>query len=163
MKPKSGGMSRAAAEFQALLNEAFQAKAWHGPTLRGSLRGVTAEMALWRPSAQAHNIWEWVLHTAYWKNVVRGRVSGVRNGDFPLRGRSWFRRDDGSAALWKQEIQLLEEMHRRLLQRVAELPPARLQEDRIIRELRGAALHDVYHAGQIGLLKRMYKDQAGEP
>lgn len=160
MKPKASGVSRVA-EFQALLNEGFQTKAWHGPTLRGSLRGVTAEMARWRPSAQAHNIWELVLHTAYWKSMVRGRISSARNSGFPVRGRNWFRRDDGSAAMWKREIDLLDEMHQRLLQTVKDLPLARLQEDRIIRELRGVALHDVYHAGQIGLLKKMYKDQTG--
>ena len=53
-----------------LLDESYDRKSWHGPNLRGSLRGVTAEEAAWRPAAERHNIWEIALHAAYWKYAV---------------------------------------------------------------------------------------------
>jgi hypothetical protein len=49
-----------------LLAQAFNQKAWHGTTLRGALRGVTAAAALWRPGPARHNIWELTVHAAYW-------------------------------------------------------------------------------------------------
>src|SRR5713101_8707856 len=54
-----------------LLDEAYRRAAWHGPNLRGSIRGLTAREAAWRPKAGRHNIWEIVAHTAYWKYAVR--------------------------------------------------------------------------------------------
>ena len=46
------------------IDEAFDKKSWHGPNLRGSLRGVTAQQAAWRPGPDRHNIWELALHAA---------------------------------------------------------------------------------------------------
>ena len=48
--------SRASSELSLLLrlfDEAYLRKAWHGPNLRGSIRGVTAEEAAWQPAASA--------------------------------------------------------------------------------------------------------------
>ncbi|HJS59272.1 MAG TPA: hypothetical protein VKA01_14315 [Vicinamibacteria bacterium] len=50
-----------------LLDEAFDKKAWHGTNLRGSVRGLDARTAAWRPGPRRHNIWELAVHAAYWK------------------------------------------------------------------------------------------------
>jgi len=50
----------------ALLDEAYEKKTWHGPNLKQSIKGVTAKQAAWRPRAGRHNIWEVMLHAAYW-------------------------------------------------------------------------------------------------
>jgi hypothetical protein len=134
-----------------LLDEAFVKQAWHGPNLRGSLRGVTAEQAAWRPAARRHNIWEIAVHCAYWKYAVRRRLSGERRGSFPLQGSNWFVREgDGD---WAADVRLLIEQHALLREAVG---PAELtaKNERLIR---GAAMHDVYHAGQITYLKRLMK------
>jgi DinB superfamily len=60
-----------------LLEEAFQKQAWHGPNLKGSLRGLTAEQAAWRPDPTRHNIWELAVHCAYWKYAVRRKLTGA--------------------------------------------------------------------------------------
>ncbi len=59
-----------------VMDQAYDQKSWHGTTLRGSLRGLTAEEALWRPGPNRHNIWELTLHAAYWKYIVRRRLAG---------------------------------------------------------------------------------------
>jgi hypothetical protein len=56
-----------------MVDQAFHQHSWHGTTLRGSLRGLSIEQALWRPGSERHNIWELILHTAYWKYIVRRR------------------------------------------------------------------------------------------
>lgn len=68
----------------ALLDEGFDRAAWHGPNLRGALRGLTAAHAAQRPAPGRHCIWEIALHCAYWKYAVCRRLTGEgARGSFP--------------------------------------------------------------------------------
>jgi hypothetical protein len=136
-----------------LLDEAFDKKSWHGPNLRGSIRGVSARDAAWRPFPAGHNIWELTLHAAYWKYVVRRRLTGEKRGSFPLKGSNFFKRPlTRSEAAWKSDVGILVTEHRRLRDTVASLPAA---DPQALHLIRGAAAHDLYHAGQIRLLRRL--------
>jgi hypothetical protein len=136
-----------------LLDEAFERRSWHGPNLRGSVRGLDAARAAYRPAPSRHNIWEEIVHTAYWKYVVRRRMTGGKRGSFALDGSNWFPRDGaGGEAALKKDIALLVAEHRRLLEVVHGLKRATPASLRLIR---GIAAHDLYHAGQIQLLKRL--------
>jgi hypothetical protein len=137
-----------------ILDEAYDKRSWHGPNLRGAIRGVTAKQAAWRPAKGAHNIWEYTLHAAYWKYVVRRKITGDKRGSFPLKGSNFFARpvDPGEEA-WKQDIRILERMHQDLLYAVAHLTPG--ASEKLLHMIRGAAAHDLYHAGQIRLLRRL--------
>ncbi len=144
------------------LDEAFDRKSWHGPNLRGSLRGLTVEEALWRPAPKRHNIWELMLHAAYWKYVVRRRISGAKRGSFLLPGSNFFPRTAGSNKEFQVELLLLENEHRELRATVADLAVEHLDQEigpklTYAALIRGAAAHDIYHAGQIQLLKRLRK------
>lgn len=145
-----------------ILDQAFAQKAWHGTTLRGSLRGLLADDALWRPGARRHCIWDLTLHTAYWKYVTRRLLAGGRRGAFPRPGSNWPRLPHpASEAAWEADIALLVEQHRLLREAVAAFPPSRL--DRrppggnwtFAEQIHGVAAHDLYHAGQIQLIKRL--------
>lgn len=143
------------------LDEAFDRKSWHGPNLHASVRGLTAAQAAWRPATMRHNIWEIAVHAAYWKYAVRRTLTGVPRGSFPLKGSNWFLRDGADAAAWRHDLQLLADEHRELRDAVAAIVPDRLGS--VARRggityaalIRGVAAHDVYHAGQIQLLKRL--------
>ncbi|HZA93710.1 MAG TPA: DinB family protein [Gemmatimonadales bacterium] len=145
-----------------ILDQAFDRKGWHGTTLRGSLRGITPEEALWRPASGRHNIWELTVHAAYWKYAVRRRLVGDAMGSFPRKPSNWPlvpAKPDGKA--WKLDIRLLESEHRLLRDTVRTLPPARLEERSPqgvwtnAEEIHGIAAHDLYHTGQIQLLKKL--------
>lgn len=137
-----------------LLDEAFDKKSWHGPNLRGSIRGLTAEQAAWRPGPNRHNIWELTLHAAYWKYVARRRLTGEKRGSFGLPGSNFFVRPgaDASHAAWKADIDILLGEHRKLRAVIAKLTAPSQAQARLIR---GVAAHDLYHAGQIRLLRRL--------
>jgi len=139
------------------LDEAFDRKAWHGPNLRQSIRGVTAAQAAWRPRPGRHNIWELTLHAAYWKYVARRKLTGAKRGPFALKGSNFFSRPAGEPheADWKADIKILESEHRSLRRAVATLVSA---SPRTLHLIRGAAAHDLYHAGQIRLLRRLQED-----
>ena len=141
--------------FLTLLDEAYEKQAWHGPNLRGALRGVSPQLAGWRPGAARHNIWELAVHAAYWKYAVRRRLTGEKRGSFPLEGSDWILRPQAETEeAWKEDLALLGEQHRLLRETVQKLPPLGFTE-KAARIIRGAAMHDVYHAGQITLIKRM--------
>ena len=144
------------------LDQAFDRKSWHGTNLRGSLRGIRAAQASWRPAPERHNIWELALHAAYWKYIVRRRLLGERRGSFPHKGSDWFPRPEGRGeAEWKADVALLVETHRGLRAAVEKLPATRLDHTpqgssvSNLALVTGVAAHDLYHAGQIQLLKRL--------
>lgn len=146
-----------------LLDEAFEKKAWHGPNLLGVLRGVDVGLASFRPAPGRHTVWELALHAAYWKFTVRSRLTGAGRGGFPRKGSNWFVRPAPglSAADWAADVALLKAEHRALRAVVASFPPEKLHA-RVgstahthARLIAGAAAHDLYHCGQISLVKRL--------
>ena len=72
-----------------VLDQAFDVRAWHGTTLKGSIRGLKLPVAVWRPALGRHNIWEIMIHTAYWKYAVRRSLTGDAKGSFPRKGSDW--------------------------------------------------------------------------
>jgi hypothetical protein len=147
-----------------VLDQAFDQKGWHGTTLRGALRGMTPEEALWRPASGRHNIWELTVHAAYWKYAVRRRLTGDAAGSFPRKPSNWPAVPDvPDAAEWKQDIRLLESEHRMLREAVRTLPPAELEARSPkgmwtnAQEIHGIAAHDLYHTGQIQLIKKLMR------
>jgi uncharacterized damage-inducible protein DinB len=140
-----------------LLEEAYAKKTWHGPNLKQAIRGVSAKQAAWRPGAGRHNIWEETLHAAYWKYAVRRRIEGGKIGSCVVKGSNFFlrpERDKANEAAWRADKKLLEREHHALRQAVERVLDTR-QEVKYLRQIYGVALHDVYHAGQIRLLRRL--------
>ena len=154
------------------LDTAYDHKAWHGPTLKGVLRGLDEPLASWRPADDRHTIWELAVHCAYWKYAVRRRITGEKRGAFALDGSNWFHRPEPCSApaerapRWADERRLLDAEHAALRAAVAALDPDVLERapggrGRSLAELvAGAAAHDLYHAGQIQLMKRLAAEPA---
>ena len=139
----------------ASVEDAYGRKAWHGPNLRGSLRGLTANQAFWRPADARHNIWELTLHCAYWKHTVRRRLLGDRTSKFPRKGSNFFPTPDPPTdQAWNDDLALLAATHKALVETIQTLPASKLP--KAARMLYGVAAHDAYHTGQIQLLKRIY-------
>lgn len=145
-----------------VLQRAFNHRSWHGTNLRGSIRRVSPRQAAWRPGPGRHNIWELVVHCAYWKYAARRRLTGEARGSFTITGSNWFTRPQPpNETAWRSDIVLLEDQHRALLEAVRDLPPQRLHRrlarsvDTSVSLIVGVAAHDLYHAGQIQLLRRL--------
>jgi hypothetical protein len=157
-------MSRA--DLLALVDQAYDRPSWHGPNLRGSIRGVTSAEAARRPGPGRHNIWELVVHAAYWKYAVVRRLTRAKRGTFELGGSNFIERPKpgrATPAAWRADIAFLDRTHRRLRDVVADVATAALH--RPIESgkvtpfylITGIAAHDIYHAGQIQLLKRLLR------
>src|SRR5256885_17260278 len=109
-----------------VVDQAFDRKAWHGTALWGSVRSLTPREALWRPGQRRHNIWEIVLHTAYWKYIVRRRLTRNPGLEFPRVGSNWPTLPaPADAAAWRRGRAPPPGAHPPPPARVAPLPPAR--------------------------------------
>ena len=147
------------------LQREHEADPWHGSPLRVLLDGITAEVAAAHPIRNVHSVWEIVLHMTAWKNEVRRRLGGAPAG-VPQEG-DWPDVPAPTADAWKAARERLNEAHRALIEAVQQLPEAKLfapTSDPRDREtgsgvshyvlLHGIVQHDVYHAGQIALVRK---------
>lgn len=143
------------------LRRSFERDAWHGPAVLEALDGVTAAQAARRPLPAAHSIWELVNHCVVWKDFVRRRVSGemvkVALGteeDWPPLP------EPPSEAAWREAVDRLRRAHEALLEMTRGLGDQALDVQipgtsfTAYVLLHGAVQHDLYHAGQISLLKK---------
>ena len=141
------------------LQRAYAGKAWHGPSLEELLRGVTAQQALARPVAGAHSIWELVMHTGVWMSAARRRLAGDPAKLTPEQ--DWPPIEGGSPDAWQKTLAALEQEHNQLRAAVGSLPESALQNQAPGKKhslafmLHGVIQHNLYHAGQIALLKKV--------
>jgi len=142
------------------LRGAFEKNGWHGPTVRGSVRGVTAREAARQPARANHSIHELVDHIAYWEAVVLRRYLG--SGQPGPRGRGDWTPPPGSFA---ESIERMEEGHRALVKAITALRDEDLERKvpsssgprPLVEVLHGLAAHDAYHAGQIRLTRKLLR------
>lgn len=141
---------------------AFEGDAWHGPSVMATLNGVTAAQAAAHPIPGAHSIWELTLHIAAWEDACRRRLEGdpAQLSD----DENWRPIADTSEAAWERAKQELIDTHRRLLNAIAAIDDSRLDQPIMTSSeipfssayvtLHGGVQHDLYHAGQIAMLKK---------
>jgi hypothetical protein len=135
-----------------LLDRGFEKGSWHGANLTGALRGVGAATAA-RSIHGRKSIWQQALHAAYWKHRVINKLLGTQK--FARKGSNWpFLPAEPTEAAWQADLEFLAETHRRLRQAVAGLDLRRV-DPKLLRMIHGVAFHDIYHAGQIKLLRRL--------
>lgn len=141
------------------MDRAFSGDAWHGPPLKSLIDGLLAEDASKHVVESAHSVWEIVLHITAWNTIVRREIMGealsiTSEQDWPP---VW----EVSEAAWSRAVENLVEAHSRLRAAVRDLrdeqlddkPSKRTDNSRYVM-LHGVVQHDLYHAGQIAVLKK---------
>jgi len=153
-------------EILNLLDPPAGKRLWYGGAgAAGCIRGVTPVQAAWKPAPKRHSIWELTLHLAYWKYAVRRNLESLPAGTFPRSPSNWPAvPTPADAAHWKRDRALLRSEHSQLVEAVRAFAPRRLDEVapgsehyRFVDLLFGIVSHDLYHVGQIQLLKRLEK------
>jgi len=140
------------------LQKTFEGKAWHGPAVIEALDGVTAEMAAAPGPGGTHGIWQIVQHMDIWQDAVGRWLAGDTLR--PKDEESWPDITDTSEAAWRKTIASLRASYERLRAEVPKLHDARLSDPvfdnmpSIYSTLHGVIHHNLYHAGQIALLKK---------
>ena len=140
------------------LVRAFEGEAWHGPSLKEVLAGVAARQAAARPIAGAHSIWEIVAHIAAWEDAVRRRLQGERVE--LTDAEDWPRAGEGGEPAWAELLARLAAGNRALRDAILAFDESRLDQlpgrnrANAYVLMHGAIQHDLYHAGQIAVLKK---------
>ncbi len=145
------------------LDQAFGRRGWHGPTLSAALRGVTPAEARWIPSPGRNSIWQLALHAAFWKHEVRRRLAPTATEPFPRAPANFpGLPKDPTAAAWKADVTLLKNEQTKLVKLVRRFPAARLSRRFSgtpyvpLEQIAGIAAHDLYHCGQVTLIRKLY-------
>jgi len=142
------------------LKRAYEGDAWHGPSVREALAGVSAAQAHARPLNNAHSIWELTHHIAVWENAGRRRLEGDRAAIEISSPEDWPPADDISETAWEQSKAALDRGHEALREAISRIPEERLDEpvlegmSSVYVTVHGVIQHDLYHAGQIAMLKK---------
>jgi uncharacterized damage-inducible protein DinB len=142
------------------LKRAFEGKAWHGPSVREVLSGVTAFQAHARPIPQGHTIYELARHIAVWEDVGRRRLGGDRAQIAISSPEDWPPPADTGEEAWEQAKAALDRGHQALVEAIERVPESKLDEpilegmSSVYVTLHGVIQHDLYHAGQIAILKK---------
>ncbi len=144
------------------LRRSLEGEAWHGPSLLEVVDGIDAKSALAKPIADAHSIWEIVLHVMVDAGEVLGRLRGVAQDltpedDWPPVGPS---ADDKQ---WRTDIDKLKRVHSELFEEIDRADDSKL-DDPIVEgfsstyiTLHGLVQHNLYHAGQMSILRKGVK------
>ena len=140
------------------LKRAFEGGAWHGPSVLELLNDVTTDQATAHPIPGAHSIWEITLHIAAWESACLRRLEGDP-AELPDE-EDWPSVNDTGDAAWQATKAALVAGNKKLRQAIARLDESRLDEPivqgmaSVYVTVQGTVQHDLYHAGQIAILKK---------
>ena len=146
------------------ISRAFRGESWHGVSVREVLAGVSAEDAAAHPIPGAHSIWEIVLHLTGGYNLVLRRIRGERAS--LSSEEAWPPVAEFSAEAWHDCQHNLDQLNQQLQSAVRAFPAERLSQElgseyAAYIQFCGAPQHDLYHAGQIVLLKKALSASRG--
>jgi uncharacterized damage-inducible protein DinB len=152
-------MSAALLRLEQQLQRAFEGEAWHGPSVHQALAGISMEQAAAHPIPGAHSIWELVLHLAGTYRLVQRRLVG--DGTELSPEEDWPAVQPPSEDAWRLAQESLARLNHDVRLAVRGFPEARLDEPLVeeapysaYTQFIGLTQHDLYHAGQIMLLRR---------
>jgi uncharacterized damage-inducible protein DinB len=146
------------------ISRAFRGESWHGPSVREVLAGVSADDAAAHPIPGAHSIWEIVLHLTSGYRLVLRRVRGEHAQLSPEE--EWPPVPEPASDAWHESQHTLDELNQQLQSAVRAFPAERLSQElgseySAFMQFSGTPQHDLYHAGQIVVLKKALSASRG--
>lgn len=161
-------MSRELERLEAQIRQSFEGRAWHGPSVLEVLQDVTPEAAYAHPVAAAHSIWELVLHLGGTYRLVLRRLQGSDAQLTPME--DWPPVPSLTASNWSEAVHSLRQLNQQLRTAVLGFDPQRLDQPLVAEppytaytQLIGITQHDLYHAGQVAILKKALRDPNAAP
>lgn len=144
------------------LSSVIDGEAWYGDSVREILNGVTASQAEAHPIANAHSIWELVVHVEAWVKFALGAIQGTPIPAWPAMPKEldWPLVKQTGEAAWRQAVESFFANHRKLVDAIKSFDDDRLKSVVPGRSydfyhlFQGATQHVIYHAGQVSLLKK---------
>lgn len=136
-----------------ILKHTYEKDAWHGPAVKEVLADVTVNQ-IFGKVGDSHSIIQLVAHMAAWRNYVTEKLKG--NESFELTDEQNFPTETD----WRKTLASLEQSQQNLIKALEETLDERLQQVvpgrkfKFYTMLHGIIHHDIYHIGQIQLIKK---------
>lgn len=141
------------------LKRSYEGEAWHGPSVREVLAPVNAEKANAHPIPAAHSIWEITEHIGAWMHYTSKRLEGEQFEATPEQDWPLIPGKDEEA--WQQTLRNLEKGYQKLAAEISRFKDDDLENQYVPGKpytiyflLHGVIQHNLFHAGQISLLKK---------
>lgn len=141
----------------SLLSRTFEKNAWHGPSVKEVLNDITAEQSFTK-LRDTHSIIELVAHMTAWRIFVIKKLEGDENykvedeKNFPSET-DWMKTLNDLSASQLHLLELLKDFPATKLSDVVHAPPYKYS---FYTLLHGIIHHDLYHIGQIALIKKTF-------
>jgi uncharacterized damage-inducible protein DinB len=153
-------MNAEAERIRNLLKSTYDGHPWHGSSLKSILSNITPQQANARVLSECHTIWELVLHITAWRNFAWNKLTGNSSFDINSPEQDWPLVNHIDTNSWLAAQQNLEQSQQSLVQELKSINDEKLYEVVSGRNysfyvlLHGIIQHDLYHAGQISMLKK---------
>jgi uncharacterized damage-inducible protein DinB len=149
-------------EIQRILDQydrVMNGDAWHGDPVWTILEGLAPEQAAMRSNSNAHSIWELVAHMNFWETEVCRRLQHLpprspENLNFPAT-------PEVTAEKWNKTLQDFRQSNSDFRSALSRLEESQLdqplpgRDNSAYVEVHGVIQHNLYHAGQIALLRKI--------
>lgn len=151
-------------QLDEMFRGAAQGKTWHGQSVWETLKNISAEEAAAHPIPDSHSIWDYLLHIINWREYAIQILSNDEPYIIELNTeKDWTTITDFSQEAWKTALELYKKSTDELSEAIKKIDDSKLEE--IVPKqnftfhtvLHGVIQHDIYHSGQIVLLKKILK------
>ena len=142
------------------LRRSVTGEAWHGPSVNEALKGVSARQAAQRP-LNTHSIWELLLHIDAWQKISLRRLNCELFTAQPDSKEDWPPVGSISDSAWRKACAAVKRSNQRLAAAAAKCSDKKLAARAAGQKypngfmLNGVVQHNIYHAGQIALMKKI--------
>jgi uncharacterized damage-inducible protein DinB len=143
------------------MQQAFEGGAWHGPPVSEIVAGISPGLAATRPGHGLHSIWAIVLHLIATQGLLLRRLDGDADAAQLPPAEDWPAVDDTSPDAWQSALDRLAANDRELRRRIAAYSAEQLDQPLVpggssaYNNFHGYVQHNLYHAAQIGLLRKL--------
>lgn len=143
-----------------LIKNAYNGSAWHGSSVITLLDGISATQAANHPLEKCHSIWEIIRHMIVWRQFAWNKLVGEKTFDVINSQQDWPYIESFANTAWQETLTDLEDSQQSLLQALNQIDDSLLEQRVPGRNysyyilLHGIIQHDLYHLGQIALLKQ---------
>lgn len=144
------------------LRRLYEGEVWHGPSIKEILIDITPEQAVKRLTPKSKNIAEYLIHITNWRTFALEKLTGGDTFDIILNSEAdWSVVNEITKDKWEEIQEAYEESQKEILEvletytdrKLENIVPGRKYSFYTL--LYGVIHHDIYHSGQMMLLKRL--------
>ena len=155
-------------QYVTRFNEIYNGEPWYGENIVSKLNEVSDELAFTRPMRYVHAIAEVVAHMTYWRQSLISRLNKDESFHASVESEeNWRDLLVLRAAGWKKVLSDFEESQKAIVQILSRQPASILTTEYAGGHtfeylIQGVIDHDIYHLGQIALIRKMVLSQKQE-